>query len=290
MIITALWKAANEGDITSLRFELLNTPEHLDTPDALGRTPLMIASKGNHVQAVRELLLAGADPDVKNELGTATEFTTNGKIVKMITDVREGLVPEMPTPGSATFKEAGFDVSDDRRSSTNSLDCPFLRRGSCPNGKRCSFSHPKEEDIVDSEEEEGVAEQQQRMRNCGFTDDEVQVLLSQGVRPTDENAWDVLASLAKCDRYREGISYDVLKKIHHIVYENSSARDFNRLSTGYEHGEIIHEDDEDTSSIEELEDLINNYHLSDGAATPEITSGKVKPYTTIWTVTNESVQ
>ncbi|ORX90269.1 hypothetical protein K493DRAFT_318074 [Basidiobolus meristosporus CBS 931.73] len=207
----------------------------------------------------------------------------------MITDVREGLVPEMPTPGSATFKGAGFDVTDDRKASSGSLECPFLRRGSCPNGNGCSFTHPKEE-LTDSEDEEDMVEQQQRMRNCGFTDDEVQVLLSQGVRPTDENAWDVLASLAKCERYRKGVPYDVLKKIHHIVYENSTTRDPNRFSNSIEHGEIIHED-EDTSSIEELEELINNYNLSDGTSTPEPTnSGKVKPYTTIWSVTNATVQ
>lgn len=42
---------------------------------------------------------------------------------------------------------------------------------------------------IDSEEED------ERMENMGFTNDELNMLLCQGVKPWDDEAWDVLEAL-----------------------------------------------------------------------------------------------
>ena len=41
----------------------------------------------------------------------------------------------------------------------------------------------------------GDSETAQRMSNCGFTDDETWELLSQGVKPWDPEAWDMMRVL-----------------------------------------------------------------------------------------------
>ncbi len=60
-----LGKAASRGDTTSV-LELLEDGADVDERDADGRTPVMSATRGNHVETVRALLEAGADVDIQD--------------------------------------------------------------------------------------------------------------------------------------------------------------------------------------------------------------------------------
>ena len=61
-----LAKAAARGDTTSI-LELLEDGADINERDADGRTPLMIATRGYHVEAVRALIGAGADVDIRDD-------------------------------------------------------------------------------------------------------------------------------------------------------------------------------------------------------------------------------
>ncbi|TFY57503.1 hypothetical protein EVJ58_g6978 [Rhodofomes roseus] len=52
-----------------------------------------------------------------------------------------------------------------------------------------------EEDEDEDYDEDGWDEEEERWNNCGFTNSEVHELLCQGVKPWDEDAWDVLEAL-----------------------------------------------------------------------------------------------
>lgn len=59
------WEAAEAGDTTAMARLLESAPDiDLDYPDADGRTPLLLATLGNHAGAVRFLLQRGADAEV----------------------------------------------------------------------------------------------------------------------------------------------------------------------------------------------------------------------------------
>ena len=60
-----LTKAAARGDTASIR-ELLAAGADVNEPDADGRTPVMVATRGNNVDAVRVLIEAGADVDIRD--------------------------------------------------------------------------------------------------------------------------------------------------------------------------------------------------------------------------------
>jgi ankyrin repeat protein len=58
-------KAASRGDTASL-LELLDDGADVNELDADGRTPVLLATRGNHVDAVRVLVEAGADVDIRD--------------------------------------------------------------------------------------------------------------------------------------------------------------------------------------------------------------------------------
>ncbi len=61
-----LAKAAARGDTASV-LELLDDGADVDERDADGRTPVMTATRGNHVDTVRALIAAGADVDLRDD-------------------------------------------------------------------------------------------------------------------------------------------------------------------------------------------------------------------------------
>ena len=58
-------KAASRGDTASL-LELLEDGADVNELDADGRTPVLLATRGNHVETVRALVEAGADVDIRD--------------------------------------------------------------------------------------------------------------------------------------------------------------------------------------------------------------------------------
>lgn len=62
---TTLIEAATAGDITVLQ-AMIDSGMDLDTTDDGGRTPLMLAAGGGHLDAVFALLNAGADPALRD--------------------------------------------------------------------------------------------------------------------------------------------------------------------------------------------------------------------------------
>jgi ankyrin repeat protein len=61
-----LGKAAARGDTASV-LELLENGADVNELDADGRTPVMAATRGNHVDSVRALIEAGADVDIRDD-------------------------------------------------------------------------------------------------------------------------------------------------------------------------------------------------------------------------------
>jgi ankyrin repeat protein len=59
-------KAAARGDTASV-LELLENGADVNELDADGRTPVMAATRGNHVDTVRALIEAGADVDIRDD-------------------------------------------------------------------------------------------------------------------------------------------------------------------------------------------------------------------------------
>ncbi|WP_425578094.1 ankyrin repeat domain-containing protein [Streptomyces albiaxialis] len=62
----ALLRAAEDGDAEGVR-KAVKAGADLETRDDKGRTPLLLASLGDHVEAARVLVREGADPDAQDE-------------------------------------------------------------------------------------------------------------------------------------------------------------------------------------------------------------------------------
>ena len=62
----ALLKAAEDGDADAVR-KAVKDGADLETRDSKGRTPLLLASLGDHVEAARVLVREGADPDAQDD-------------------------------------------------------------------------------------------------------------------------------------------------------------------------------------------------------------------------------
>ncbi|CAO2649967.1 Nn.00g012590.m01.CDS01 [Neocucurbitaria sp. VM-36] len=65
---TRLLEAAEEGDTTDV-LRLIREGADINAQDAFGETPLHYATERQHIDVVRVLLRAGADPEVKNKRG-----------------------------------------------------------------------------------------------------------------------------------------------------------------------------------------------------------------------------
>lgn len=66
-VSTPLHQAAARGDARAIA-HLLGQGAAIDARDAQGRTPLLLATHGNHVQAARLLIGAGADVNAKDSI------------------------------------------------------------------------------------------------------------------------------------------------------------------------------------------------------------------------------
>jgi len=71
---TPLHYAATSGDADIIDI-LIEESAYVDAASPNGTTPLMMAARGDHVEAVNALLRGGADPTLKNQLGlSAVDF------------------------------------------------------------------------------------------------------------------------------------------------------------------------------------------------------------------------
>lgn len=101
--------------------------------------------------------------------------------------------------------------AQERRSepANNRPTCRYWLRGSCTWGSRCRFAHPaltsanmnttaradRNRYYSSYGDDDFEGEMEERMNNCGFTNDELDELLCQGVKPWEDDAWDVLDAL-----------------------------------------------------------------------------------------------
>ncbi|MBS7777928.1 ankyrin repeat domain-containing protein [Acidovorax sp. CCYZU-2555] len=66
-VSTPLHQAAGRDDAPAI-WQLLAQGAAIDARDAQGRTPLLVATHGNHIQAARALIGAGADVNAKDQI------------------------------------------------------------------------------------------------------------------------------------------------------------------------------------------------------------------------------
>ncbi|KAK9765745.1 hypothetical protein K7432_005681 [Basidiobolus ranarum] len=248
---------AGNGDLERLREELNNVNCDLEAINSQGLTPLMMAAKENHLECVRVLILAGANPNAQAAKGTASEYTVHPEILQIIAEARNrnGLSrfpSENTQQGSFTssspsvcrffmkgycrfgnscrFTHQGLGQSQPELplNSYNPMPtCRYWLQGNCRFGNQCRYEHPvtarpdlpflhhpyamplpyipmplpvnfensfsqeeynTDQSVYDKEIEE-------RIENFGFTEEEVDMLLSYEVMPWESNAWEILKAI-----------------------------------------------------------------------------------------------
>lgn len=101
----ALHRAAREGNVSGLAEALAATPNAIDRPDAAGHTPLVLAAREGHEEAVSLLLARGARVDYASPDGTSV-------IIAALTPPATLDPANQPTPGAAL--DAAYDSLRDR--------------------------------------------------------------------------------------------------------------------------------------------------------------------------------
>ena len=104
-----LWLAASEGQLEALRSCLASSDAaaHLDLQDDEGCSPLLIACQEGHVQAVLDLLSAGAKADLQDNYGASALFMASqaGHV-----DIVRALLCERPQVSDACSGNSLSDV------------------------------------------------------------------------------------------------------------------------------------------------------------------------------------
>jgi ankyrin repeat protein len=89
---TPLHYAASGGHVPVIA-HLLEHSAYIDAESPNGTTPLMMAAMYGSPEAVKELIHAGADPTIKNQLGlTALDFAVRGQRANSIELMQAGLL------------------------------------------------------------------------------------------------------------------------------------------------------------------------------------------------------
>lgn len=89
---TPLHYAASGGHVPVIA-HLLEHSAYIDAESPNGTTPLMMAAMYGSPEAVKELIQAGADPTIKNQLGlTALDFAVRGQRANSIELMQAGLL------------------------------------------------------------------------------------------------------------------------------------------------------------------------------------------------------
>lgn len=89
---TPLHYAASGGHVPVIAY-LLEHSAYIDAESPNGTTPLMMAAMYGSPEAVKELIQAGADPTIKNQLGlTALDFAVRGQRANSIELMQAGLL------------------------------------------------------------------------------------------------------------------------------------------------------------------------------------------------------
>ncbi len=89
---TPLHYAASGGHVPVIA-HLLDHSAYIDAESPNGTTPLMMAAMYGSPEAVKELIQAGADPTIKNQLGlTALDFAVRGQRANSIELMQAGLL------------------------------------------------------------------------------------------------------------------------------------------------------------------------------------------------------
>ncbi|ORX90270.1 hypothetical protein K493DRAFT_318075 [Basidiobolus meristosporus CBS 931.73] len=122
---------AGTGDLEMLQRELENANCDLEVTNSQGLTALMMAARENHLECVRALILAGANPNAYSSNGTASEFTVHPEILRILAEARA----------------EGYARARSQENSPNSVTsgspsvCRFFMKGYCRFGNSCRFSH-----------------------------------------------------------------------------------------------------------------------------------------------------
>ncbi|KAG8960799.1 hypothetical protein FRC03_006122 [Tulasnella sp. 419] len=84
-MVSTLWKAAADGDLDKVK-ELLKGASNveIEIKDHTGVTPLIQAVKNGHVEIVKELLAAGADPTNASSQGRPETYTEDATILEIL--------------------------------------------------------------------------------------------------------------------------------------------------------------------------------------------------------------
>ena len=86
----ALFQASRQGQLERARQLMRNESVDLEYADAHGNTPLLTAAFHGHEAIVRLLLIAGADPETRNEAGKSAlalaRFTQPMSLVQLLTE------------------------------------------------------------------------------------------------------------------------------------------------------------------------------------------------------------
>ncbi|KIO33784.1 hypothetical protein M407DRAFT_17391, partial [Tulasnella calospora MUT 4182] len=105
-MVSALWKAAADGDLNHLN-QILKDASHVDieVKDHTGVTPLIQAVRNGHVEVVKELLARGADPNNASSQGKPESYTQDPAILELLKaggsqPTLNGQHPHTGTPGA----------------------------------------------------------------------------------------------------------------------------------------------------------------------------------------------
>lgn len=77
--LSALAAAAADGDVALIKLLVKNGKADINLPDAAGRTPIFYAVEKNKPEALRTLLMLGADPNTKDNNGTTALMRASSK-------------------------------------------------------------------------------------------------------------------------------------------------------------------------------------------------------------------
>ncbi|CED84636.1 Integral membrane ankyrin-repeat protein Kidins220 (protein kinase D substrate) [Phaffia rhodozyma] len=130
-MVSALFRAAEAGDLGRVKETLVEQGVDLEIKDHTGTTPLIAAVKGSHVEVVKELLTAGADPLNPSSSGPPSMHTTLPEILSLLPPLPSSQVNPITQapPPPMHYPSAPFYPPSDMYSPPNSGDMLYPLNG-----------------------------------------------------------------------------------------------------------------------------------------------------------------